>query len=673
MAVLNHAIKQITAKLVYFGPGLCGKTTNLQWMHEHVAFRVKGQLVSLATEADRTLFFDFLPVEVAPIRGMKARVQIYTVPGQVFYETTRRMVLKGADAVVFVADSQEAMLASNLESLESLRRNLIANELDPALPLVFQYNKRDLKTALPLAVLNARLNPRALPFHEAVAIKGTGVEETVKTALTLLFKSLSDLYKVDAPPATPSPTGSRPGSPPATRVPAPPSAAAPPSTPARPAAPTATRAPAPPPAATPPPVPRAAAPLGAGQRAAATPMPKESLGLPPTPAAGQVRKAPPRRVLEPSPPRSSAGPAAVVGLEPPPLPPRVELAPDQWLYILGGRPLGPLAFDDLVDLVLTSIPEDTMVWGAGISRWTPANLVPEITEHIPPPLPTVGLAREEDFPDFNTVPEMLRTALIADEDASFRRSLALPLAAQGFKIFEARDGAEAWSLATEHRPWMMLADLGMPEVDGFEFCRRVRANSLLSKRPLVFISGSDRYKERYRAMQLGADEFLSKQTPIRELLIRVQLLLTRYSDLGKATDGPAAPENASATGALHGQIEVFGAPGVVQICSQGALTGIFSARAEEDSGDEKIAVFGFREGRLIAATVQELTGAEAVYAFLAWNRGQFKFVPGDPGRGAPLAQSVEHLLLEGCRRLDESRQAVEQAAASGLPRPKPPR
>jgi len=649
MAVLNHAIKQITAKLVYFGPGLCGKTTNLQWIHEHVAFRVKGQLVSLATEADRTLFFDFLPVEVPPIRGMKARVQIYTVPGQVFYESTRRMVLKGADAVVFVADSQEAMLASNLESLESLRRNLIANELDAALPLVLQYNKRDLKTALPLATLNARLNPRALPFHEAVAIKGTGVEETVKTALTLLFKSLSDLYKVDAP-ATPSPT------------------------PARPAMPAATRAPAPQWTPTPPPVPRAAAPTGAGQRSAATPVPRESPGLPPTPAtAGQVRKAPPRRVLEPPPPGPSPGPAAVVELEPPPLPPRVELGPDQWLYIFGGRPLGPLAFDDLVDLVLTSIPEDTMVWGAGTSRWTPANLVPEITEHIPPPLPTVGLAREEDFPDFNTVPEMLRTALIADEDASFRRSLALPLAAQGFKIFEARDGAEAWSLATEHRPWMMLADLGMPEVDGFEFCRRVRANSLLSKRPLVFISGSDRYKERYRAMQLGADEFLSKQAPIRELLIRLQLLLTRYSDLGKATDGPAAPENASVTGALHGQIEVFGAPGVLQICSQGGLTGIFSARAKEDSGDEKIAVFGFRDGRLIAATVQELTGPEAVYAFLAWNRGQFKFVPGDPGSGAPFAQSVEHLLLEGCRRVDESRQAVDQAAASRLPRPGSPR
>jgi CheY-like chemotaxis protein len=323
----------------------------------------------------------------------------------------------------------------------------------------------------------------------------------------------------------------------------------------------------------------------------------------------------------------------------------------------------------MVDLVLTSMPEDTMVWGASTGRWTPANLVPEIAEHIPPPLPTVGLAREEDFPDFNSVPQMLRTALIADEDGSFRRSLALPLAAQGFKIFEAGDGAEAWNLATQHRPWMMLVDLGMPEVDGFEFCRRVRANSLLSKRPLVFISGSDRYKERYRAMQLGADEFLSKQTPIRELLIRLQLLLMRYSDLGSATGGPATRES-TAGGALQGQIEVFGAPGVLQICSQGALTGIFSARAKDESGKDKIAVFGFREGQLITATAQDLQGAEAVYAFLAWDRGEFRFVPGDPGQGVPFAQSVEHLLLEGCRRMDELRRGVD---AAGVGAPLPPR
>ena len=615
MALFNHAIKQVTAKLVYFGPGLCGKTTNLQWVHGHVAFKLKGDLVSLNTKTDRTLFFDVLPVEIAPIRGMRSRVQIYTVPGQVFYESTRRMVLKGADAVVFVADSQASMLDANAESLESLRRNLITNELDPDLPLVLQYNKRDLKTALPVAALNARLNPRGLPFYEAVAINGVGVEETLKMAMSLLFTSLSTLY--DTQPAA---------TPPAATTPAPAAvrAAAP--------APAASRSPTTAPMSRPPAV-----------RASATP-PAPAPTSRPAPSASRAA------VVEPDRPPVPAEPA----------PPRIALGTDQWLYLRDSQHRGPISFDDLVDLVLGSIPEDTPVWGGAITRWTPANLVPEIAEQIPPPLP-LRLAREEDFPDFNTVSPMLRTALIADEDSSFRQSLALPLAAQGFKIFEARDGAEAWRQATQHRPWVMLADLGMPEVDGFEFCRRVRANSLLSHRPLVFISGSDRYKDRYRAMQLGADEFLSKQTPIRELLIRIQLLLTRYSDLESGPGKQAGTEKAVG-GALQGQIEVFGTAGVLQICSQGMLTGIFSAHARAAGGQEKIAVFGFREGQLITATAEELTGPEAVYSFLAWNRGQFKFVPGDPGQGAPFAQSVEHLLLEGCRRVDEARQGAQDGA-----------
>jgi signal recognition particle receptor subunit beta len=180
MALFNHATKEVTAKLVYYGPGLCGKTSNLQWIHDRLAFRSKGKLVSLATQTDRTLFFDFLPLELGSIRGMRARVQIYTVPGQVFYEATRRMVLKGCDAVVFIADSQAAMLDANAESQRSLRQNSLVNEIDPSIPQVIQYNKRDLPTALPLAVLNERLNPRGMPAFEAVAIKGTGVEETLR-------------------------------------------------------------------------------------------------------------------------------------------------------------------------------------------------------------------------------------------------------------------------------------------------------------------------------------------------------------------------------------------------------------------------------------------------------------------------------------------------------------
>ncbi len=194
MALFNHATKEVTAKLVYYGPGLCGKTSNLQWIHDRLAFKSKGKLVSLATQTDRTLFFDFLPLELGSIRGMRARVQIYTVPGQVFYEATRRMVLKGCDAVVFIADSQAAMLDANAESQRSLRQNLLVNEIDPAIPQVIQYNKRDLPTALPLAVLNERLNPRGMPAFEAVAIKGTGVEETLRGITKLLFQWLSRHY-----------------------------------------------------------------------------------------------------------------------------------------------------------------------------------------------------------------------------------------------------------------------------------------------------------------------------------------------------------------------------------------------------------------------------------------------------------------------------------------------
>jgi CheY-like chemotaxis protein/signal recognition particle receptor subunit beta len=592
MAFFNHATKEVAAKLVYYGPAQGGKTTNLTWIHENVPFIVKGKLLSLSTDSDRTLFFDFLPVELGTIRGMRTRLQLYTVPGQVFYEATRRMLLKGADAVVFVADSQAAMLDANLASLESLYENIRLNELDPGLPIIMQYNKRDLANTLPVAVLNSKLNPKGLPAFESVAVSGMGVENTLKGITKLLLRSLADYY------------GGTEGRAVVQREAAPlrPSAGAPP---------------LPPPAAT-----------------------KVEVAVLEEPLALSAD------LLAPGAPDDPHDPA-----------PRAEgLDPHHWIYLLDGKQQAPLPFDDLIDLVLTSIPEDTRVWRKGMHGWTPATLVPEIAEQIPPPLP-VGDAAEEDFPDFNTVPEMLRVALIADEDATFRRLLALPLAAQGFKIHEARDGAEAWKLALERRPWLILADLGMPEVDGFEFCRRARANSLLRHTPLVFISDSDRYKDRYRALQLGADDFLSKQAPIRELLIRIQLLMTRFSDLESAgrKEGTAAP-----TGALEGQIEVFGAPRVLQLLNQGRVTGIFTARADAEGGDAT--VLGFREGEIISATCQETSGPAAVYAFLAWDRGQFQFIPRDPGTGTPIAPSVEHLLLEGCRILDESRRPPDDPA-----------
>ncbi len=599
MALFNHATKEVTAKLVYYGPGLCGKTTNLQWIHDHVPVRSKGKLVSLATASDRTLFFDFLPVELGTVRGMKTRVQIYTVPGQVFYESTRRMVLRGADAVVFVADSQEAILDANKESLESLRRNLAENKID-SLPMVVQYNKRDLPTALAVDVLNDALNAGRLPHFEAIASTGKGVEDTLKAITKLLFASLASLYAAADEPRPADPDSS----------------------------PRAIVARIPPTA----PAPTSEEPLALGDVFA----PEPSL----LPSPGTSRR--PTRPASATPPPDLARD---------PDPQGDGLKANEWVYLLDGRQRGPLDFEDLVDLILTSLPESTKVWRPGLPGWTAANAWPAIAEHIPPPLPNVRA--EEDFPDFDTVPEMLRTVLIADEDSAFRKFLAMPLAAQGFTIWEAVDGDEAWSLAVEHRPWLILADSGLPEMDGFELCRRVRAHPLISHTPLLFVSNSDTYKERSRAQQVGSDEFFTKQTPIRELLMRIQLVMTRYSDLGAAGRLGGRPGEASSLvgGALEGRLEVFGTPGVLQICNQGGLTGIFTARTE----DNLAAVFGFKDGEIISATTGEQKGPEAVYAFLAWTSGAFKFTPGDPGEGKPIAATVEHLLLEGCRLLDESR------------------
>jgi signal recognition particle receptor subunit beta len=227
MVLFNYSTKELTAKVVYYGPGLCGKTTNLQWIHEKLPIKNKGKMLSLATETDRTLFFDFLPIEIGTIRGMRTRIQLYTVPGQVFYNATRRMVLKGADAVCFVADSQEAMLDANLESYENMRQNLEANEIDAdEIPVVLQYNKRDLPNALPIEILNERMNPLNAPFYEAVAVKGVGVEDTLKAVTKLVFKSLSVKYGDGA--QAPAAPGRAPGPPRSSPPPPPRPASAPP-------------------------------------------------------------------------------------------------------------------------------------------------------------------------------------------------------------------------------------------------------------------------------------------------------------------------------------------------------------------------------------------------------------------------------------------------------------
>ncbi len=201
MAFFNYATKQVTAKIVYYGPGLGGKTTNLKFVFDHTTDTSRGEMVSLETNTDRTLFFDLLPVEVGKIGGFTARIQLYTVPGQVFYNKTRELVLKGADGMVFVADSQRAMRASNIESLENLRTNLTkaGRSLDD-LPMVFQYNKRDLGDLLNLDELNADLNPDGRPWFAATAIEGAGVFESLKEISRLSLLSLAKEIHGDREP-----------------------------------------------------------------------------------------------------------------------------------------------------------------------------------------------------------------------------------------------------------------------------------------------------------------------------------------------------------------------------------------------------------------------------------------------------------------------------------------
>jgi signal recognition particle receptor subunit beta len=195
MVLFNYATRELTAKIVYYGPGLCGKTTNLEAIHRSLPEKTRGKMLSLATQTDRTLFFDFLPLEIGSIKGMKTRVQLYTVPGQVFYDATRKLVLKGADGIVFVADSQVELLNSNLESWANLKQNLAENGLNiRSLPVVIQYNKRDLANVLPVKVLDEKINELKAPFHEAIAITGMGVQETLKTACKVVLVSLAQRF-----------------------------------------------------------------------------------------------------------------------------------------------------------------------------------------------------------------------------------------------------------------------------------------------------------------------------------------------------------------------------------------------------------------------------------------------------------------------------------------------
>jgi signal recognition particle receptor subunit beta len=285
MVFFNYALRKLNAKIVYYGPGLCGKTTNLVWIHDHFEGGERGKMISLATEGDRTIFFDLLPLEIGAIRGMDVTLQLYTVPGQVHYNSTRQLVLRGADGVVFVGDSQRAMLNSNADSFKNLQENLLLQGISlDGFPLVLQFNKRDLRDVVPMEELNDSLNHYSVPIFEAVATEGVGVQETLEGIVKLVMRSLRQRYEgattgartpgvadqqvkrtgvsvPEAPAKRREPTAVPPPATPAPKVPVAPPAAArpvaaapPPQRPAPQPPVTPPPPPAKPPAATPPPV-----------------------------------------------------------------------------------------------------------------------------------------------------------------------------------------------------------------------------------------------------------------------------------------------------------------------------------------------------------------------------------------------------------------------------------
>lgn len=278
MATLNYAFKEISCKIVFYGCGLCGKTTNLQYIHTTVPGKFRGELVSLATEQDRTLFFDFLPLDLGEVKGFKTKFQLYTVPGQVYYNATRKLVLRGVDGIVFVVDSQRDRFQENLDSLENLKQNLsdYGYSLEE-IPWVLQYNKRDMPDVLPLAELEKAINTVGVPYIESVATTGQGVRETLKAISSLVIRNLS--HTGVGPGATAKPTAAAPGPPPGL----------------------AAAAPGPPPSK---PQPAASAPA---------PTAASPAGTPPAAVPASPKPSPAERGPAPSVPAASPAPAPVSG------------------------------------------------------------------------------------------------------------------------------------------------------------------------------------------------------------------------------------------------------------------------------------------------------------------------------------------------------------------------
>lgn len=192
MSMINYASREINCKIVYYGTGLGGKTTNLEYIYSRVNPDTKGKMISLATESERTLFFDFLPIDLGEVRGFKTRFHLYTVPGQVYYNASRRLILKGVDGLVFVADSQASRAEANIESMHNLYENLETYGYDlDTIPFAIQYNKRDMPSILSVEELRAQINPMGVPDFEGTAIEGTGVFETLSCVSKLVVESLS--------------------------------------------------------------------------------------------------------------------------------------------------------------------------------------------------------------------------------------------------------------------------------------------------------------------------------------------------------------------------------------------------------------------------------------------------------------------------------------------------
>jgi DNA-binding response OmpR family regulator len=260
----------------------------------------------------------------------------------------------------------------------------------------------------------------------------------------------------------------------------------------------------------------------------------------------------------------------------------------------------------------------------------------EIVSHDPPRLP----GDPASVAGFEALPEVFRTVLVVDDNEMFRQYLKEVLSRRGFTVYEAGSGDEALRLALQSRPWLILTDVTMPGLDGIELCRSIRRHSLIRHTPLIFLSGWDDYKDRYRGLEAGADEYLSKDTPIRELLIRIQIVLKRYSDLGaRSFRGPG----------MEGRLEVIGVSGLLQMCHLGSLTGVLTMGSGSRAAEVR-----FREGEIVAAQSGVRSGQDALLELLGWPEGHFSFAAGDPGPGLPLG-SFDKVLLDACRRLDESR------------------